>query len=481
MFTQGYITDSLLCMAAIWSLYVLILHRRIPLTASRVYILSSVPASLIIPFIKLPLLPADEPQSAFYTVQSAARYIAEPAQASPITADTNQFFLCLYLSGCILCTVFIAVNAIRTIRLIRNNTGEWIDGCRIVYSVSAKSAYSVFNHIFIREGYRNSPVFEPLVIHERSHIARRHTADLIIMSAYQLFCWFNPMVWHFSRMLREVHEYQADKDVLRQGVDLSLYLDLLIESETGVYPFMANTFNYGIIKKRIRMIAGGHRKMKPLRLCVVFPLLGLLFTCFSLTAKTVNSQDNKFSLEEFRDSAARKSFFRPSPLLSPPRTEGLTTDHSQRIYPFDRNRNSSEQHYFASIDTFIDSLVTEIKQNDWFIDSTALAEIQENLISAEYTSDGHVPDGIITPDGINILANPVITVRQRDPSTDPVRAKPILVVNGIVFKEYDQPFFDALGSRLKSVTVLKGSVSRDIYGSDGENGAIVVTLDNQLK
>lgn len=61
MFTQGYLIDSQICIALLWILYMLLLRRRISYSASRAYLLSIVPVGVLVPLIKLPLLPALAP------------------------------------------------------------------------------------------------------------------------------------------------------------------------------------------------------------------------------------------------------------------------------------------------------------------------------------------------------------------------------------------------------------------------------------
>lgn len=44
-----------------------------------------------------------------------------------------------------------------------------------------------------------------------------------------LLQWLNPAVWLLKRELRDIHEYQADKGVLNQGIDATKYQLLLVK------------------------------------------------------------------------------------------------------------------------------------------------------------------------------------------------------------------------------------------------------------
>lgn len=58
MFSQGYLIDSQLCVGVLWLFYFVLLHRRVPLTAARVYLLLLCPVDMLLPSLRIPLLPA---------------------------------------------------------------------------------------------------------------------------------------------------------------------------------------------------------------------------------------------------------------------------------------------------------------------------------------------------------------------------------------------------------------------------------------
>ena len=75
------------------------------------------------------------------------------------------------------------------------------------------------------------------------------------METTLLLQWFNPTVWLLKRELRDIHEYQADKGVLSQGIDATKYQLLLVKKAVGSSLYtLANSFNHSKIKKRITMM-----------------------------------------------------------------------------------------------------------------------------------------------------------------------------------------------------------------------------------
>ena len=94
-----------------------------------------------------------------------------------------------------------------------------------------------------------------ILLHEKGHIACRHSFDILLLIAVQTIQWFNPFVYMFGASLRDVHEYETDDYVLRQGVSANEYQLLLLKKtvDSSSYAF-ANSFNHSTLKNRIIMM-----------------------------------------------------------------------------------------------------------------------------------------------------------------------------------------------------------------------------------
>lgn len=94
-----------------------------------------------------------------------------------------------------------------------------------------------------------------IVSHEIAHIRRRHTIDLIIAQIFCIVQWFNPGAWLMKEELESVHEYQADEDVLGEGVNLKDYQLILIKKTVGNrFHQLTNSLNHSQLKKRLTMM-----------------------------------------------------------------------------------------------------------------------------------------------------------------------------------------------------------------------------------
>ena len=94
-----------------------------------------------------------------------------------------------------------------------------------------------------------------IVLHEMGHIQNGHSWDVVLLTLVQMLQWWNPLAYVLGISLRDVHEYEADDYVLRQGVSAQSYQLLLIKKAvgSGSYAF-ANSFNHSLTKKRITMM-----------------------------------------------------------------------------------------------------------------------------------------------------------------------------------------------------------------------------------
>ena len=94
-----------------------------------------------------------------------------------------------------------------------------------------------------------------IMLHEMGHIRACHSWDVVLLTLVQMVQWWNPLVYVLGISLRDVHEYEADDYVLRQGVSAQAYQLLIIKKAvgSGSYAF-ANSFKHSLTKKRITMM-----------------------------------------------------------------------------------------------------------------------------------------------------------------------------------------------------------------------------------
>ena len=114
--------------------------------------------------------------------------------------------------------------------------------------------FSWFNTIVISENdYQNNAT--EILRHEIGHIIHRHSFDILLVNIIETIQWWNPLSWILASSLRDVHEYEADDEVLTSGVNIKQYQMLLIRKAVGSSSYaFANSFNHSLLKKRITMM-----------------------------------------------------------------------------------------------------------------------------------------------------------------------------------------------------------------------------------
>lgn len=163
----------------------------------------------------------------------------------------------------------------------------------IIYALKGiPSPFSFWKWIFIPESYsymeRNMAIR-----HELSHTKRGHTLDLILSSIILSFQWFNPFLHYLKNNLGEIHEFQADMDVLKSGTDVIAYKDLLFSSQIGDIPEISNSLHKSLTFKRFIKMENLKQSKVRIRIVALFMVSAfLLFSVTSFSKKDVQSNED---------------------------------------------------------------------------------------------------------------------------------------------------------------------------------------------
>lgn len=104
-----------------------------------------------------------------------------------------------------------------------------------------------------------------ILCHEQAHIRYRHYREVWLVEAMTRLLWFNPVMWWLRGELRNVHEYEADSEVLATGEDRYAYQTILLEEVMNGDLLIANGFNHSFIRRRfIEMFQSSNRCMSRL-------------------------------------------------------------------------------------------------------------------------------------------------------------------------------------------------------------------------
>ena len=244
-----------ICLAAFYLFYKLLLSRDTFHAFNRATLLLLMLLSLVLPFVNISV---DKPTVAYDGMVQIEQLLAMgvvddgPAPSGPTLI---QVLFAIYIIGVALFLVGEICSLVRLHRLISGKYSvTTADGVKIVVIDDDVAPFSWFNNIVISRSDYESGRSE-ILIHEKAHIARRHSLDIMLCNMLLIFQWFNPAAWLLRRELQNIHEYEADEAVIQSGADASEYQLLLIRKAVGERLFsMANNLNHNSLKKRITMM-----------------------------------------------------------------------------------------------------------------------------------------------------------------------------------------------------------------------------------
>lgn len=306
-----YIIEFLFCSGLFIALYKLLIESRVSHSWARRYLLITMFVSLIIPTLELPLYPGetvvyeipvftpqvspvdDAPayldypeytESAVAEPEEATYDLIEESHSSPI--DWSRVLIC---SVWAIYFIITALNLARfawriyvIVKLRRRSQLTVYELYTLAVSENVREPFSFWRTIFMNRSMLAARESEQVIIHELSHIRHHHTAERLAMELLRCVAWFNPFVWLAGSALVEVHEWQADSDVLSEGYDVLEYRQLIFQQLFGYKPDLTNGLSSSQpFKKRFIMMTDFKKgKYSFLRLGATLPLVAAMILAF---------------------------------------------------------------------------------------------------------------------------------------------------------------------------------------------------------
>jgi hypothetical protein len=127
---------------------------------------------------------------------------------------------------------------------------------RIVYTAGERGPCTFGNTIFINPVLYDPETFQQILVHEKIHVKKGHTVDILLAEGAVIFQWFNPFVWLFRREVENNLEFLTDRSVLEHpDIERSAYQLSLLRVSAPHLPFsITNNYNQSLLKRRIVMM-----------------------------------------------------------------------------------------------------------------------------------------------------------------------------------------------------------------------------------
>ena len=272
--------------AVFYMFYRLLLARETFHRVNRVVLLATAVASFVLPLCVITLhktvVVEAVPQVSIGSVQVDVADAAEPD--APLWPTLLPI---LYIIGVAVTLGHTLLSILKVLLLIRRSERHrQPDGVTICVTGNAAVApFSWLTYIVMNRGdYAAQDA--AILAHERGHIRLGHSWDVLLVDLLTALQWFNPAIWMLRQDLRAIHEYEADGEVLSQGINARQYQYLLISKAAGIGGYsIANGINHSTLKKRIHMMT--NRKSKGSHLLKLLAIVPIVGTALALNARTV--------------------------------------------------------------------------------------------------------------------------------------------------------------------------------------------------
>ena len=283
MTSLPYLLTASLYMLLFYGCYWLLVRRNTFFGLNRTYLLASIVLSLLLPLIKLSGETVESLPIGSITLPT---FVAGSTTTTENDAWslTNWLWL-MYGLGAAVMLARLSLNLWTVFQLIRQGTAEPKSTyilVRLPQELTPEGRtpsfsfgrYLVLNHT---DALTESAA---LLRHEEAHIRQYHTADILFLEIVQVAFWFNPVVRFYKRALQEVHEFLADRAVLKTpqpdyAHQLVAYA-LNVSPSALITPFVSKS----TLKQRIVMLQKPqtHRRAL-LGYALALPLAALLVMC----------------------------------------------------------------------------------------------------------------------------------------------------------------------------------------------------------
>lgn len=272
-------------LAVFYMFYRLLLSRETFHCVNRIVLLTTAVASFILPLCVITLhktvvIELTETHVDF----EGMTMMIEEAEQQPFwqTAAVIAFFI-----GMVATLGYTLSNVLRVWLLIsRSQQHPQPDGTVICVTSFDVSPFSWMRYIVLSQSDYEAQDAS-ILAHERGHIRRRHSLDLLLVDTLTALQWFNPAMWMLRLDLRAIHEYEADAAVLSQGINMRQYQYLLIQKAVSHCGYsVANGISHSTLKNRINMMLHKNSsRASLLKLLALVPIVGI---ALAMQAETVN-------------------------------------------------------------------------------------------------------------------------------------------------------------------------------------------------
>ncbi len=261
--------------------YLLFLRKDTFYNANRIFLILGILLTFTVPLVVIPIYveraAIDVPNFVFDV--NSLQIVEE---TTPILS-LNDYLMFAYLCGVILCFTRFIIQLVTVVKIILRNRKERYGNFIYVTTSEKVPPFSFFNWIVYNPASFSKIELDQVITHEKVHVNQNHSMDVLLTQIACIAFWFNPIIWFYSKSLKQNLEFLADKSALKASRCKKTYQYTLLK--TGIAHqqlVLGNTFYNSLIKKRIVMLhKSKSKKSSQFKFLIILPLLGLFLMSFN--------------------------------------------------------------------------------------------------------------------------------------------------------------------------------------------------------
>lgn len=270
METPLYFFWSSISLAVFYLFYLMLLKGETFFLLNRIYLLSALCLSMVIPLLDLSLLKS---LPKIELIVFSLSVIGGKAPEIVVQKELDWLPI-VYWIGVLFSALFLLIKLFGVGRQIK---------------LQEKGiAFSFWKTKVIDQGLTD---FMTIDAHENVHIKQLHTLDIVLIELIRVFFWFNPLIYCYRNSLKLIHEYLADEHAANFAESKKQYAMLLFLQNFKIGPDLANTFyNPSLLKARVKMLQ--RKKSNTYRLwkyAICMPLVVLMMMLCSFSTSYFSS------------------------------------------------------------------------------------------------------------------------------------------------------------------------------------------------
>jgi hypothetical protein len=281
-----YFVQVNVCWLLFYGAYFALLSRETFFRLNRYWLIISLLAGLILPWIA-PTLEVVEPTNVAAVMLQPFVVTAEDLSQNIQNTEGSLFkiFMAIYGLGLTITLGKLLFGLWKIKRLLNRADRLPMDDFTLMQVREVIAPFSFFRWVFININLIEHADLQQIILHERAHVRERHSIDVLFIEALGIVFWWSPLVYFYTKSLKNVHEYAADAAVLRTSSAPQYGRLLLRQQQSGMSLSLTNPF-FSQLKKRILMMTRNPSKRRALAKYALAVPIFLVLTLLLASPKT---------------------------------------------------------------------------------------------------------------------------------------------------------------------------------------------------